>query len=286
MQVGINMQARVSLAFATLLLATVASVPARAEDLIPGGEEQFKISAGGILAWINSGIGVDGSSNNGTVIDLESPNGSKSANNFVLGAEWRVASRHRVGAIFFTTSKDRTLSFDQSVTIGDETLVPPTTLASTSRNRFVFATYEYSFVKNKDVELSGLLGAYVNKFSADLTGTATVQNSNGQTTINKSVSYTPSVTVPMPLIGGSVDWFVSPRITLGASLSGLKAKIGDVNGSVFVATASAEYMFTRNLGAGLAFMHTSADVDVTKSNFTGSVDWRNDNLLLYAALKF
>ncbi len=280
------MKTRVSLAFATLLLATVASAPLRAEDLIPGGEEQFKITAGGILAWINSGIGVDGSTSNGTVIDLDSPNGSKRANNFVLGAEWRIASRHRVGAIYFTTSKDRQLSFNQSVTIGDETLVPPTTLASTSRNRFIFATYEYSFVKNKDVELSGLLGAYVNRFSADLTGTATVQNSNGQTTVNKSVTYTPSVTVPMPLIGGSVDWFVSPRVTLGASLSGLKAKIGDVNGSVFVATASAEYMFTRNLGAGLAFMHTSADVDITKPSFTGSVDWRNDNLLLFATLKF
>jgi hypothetical protein len=274
-----------SAAFGALLVVLAAS-PACAEDLIPGGEEQFKITAGGILAWIDSGIGVDGSTSNGTLIDLDSPNGSKRANNFVLGAEWRVASRHRVGAIYFTTSKDRELSFNQSVTIGDETLVPPATLASTSRNRFIFATYEYSFVKNKDVELSGLLGAYVNKFSADLTGTATVQNSNGQTTINKTVNYTPSVTVPMPLIGGSVDWFVSPRVTLGASLSGLKAKIGDVKGSVFVATASAEYMFTRNLGAGLAFMHTSADVDVAKSNFTGSIDWRNNNLLLFATLKF
>jgi hypothetical protein len=275
-----------SWSLAVLLLTMIVSTPARAEDLIPGGEEQFKITAGGIVAWINSGIGVNGSTNTGTLVDLDSPTGKKNANNFVLGAEWRVASRHRIGGIYFTTSKDRQLSFNQSVTIGDETLVPPTTLASTSRNRFIFATYEYSFVKNKDVELSGLLGAYVNKFSADLTGTATVRNSNGQTTINKTVNYTPSVTVPMPLIGGSVDWFVSPRITLGASLSGLKAKIGDVSGSVYVATASAEYMFTRNLGAGLAYMHTNANVDITKSSFTGTIDWRNDNLLLYAALKF
>lgn len=280
------MQIRVSLAFATLLLATMASAPLRAEDLIPGGEEKFKITAGGILAWINSGVGVNGTVNNGTIVDLDSPDGNKNANNFVLGAEWRIAPRHRIAGIYYTTSKDRQLSFNQSVTIGDETLVPPATLESTSRNRFLFATYEYSFVKNKDVELSGLLGAYVNKFSADLTGTATVVNSNGQTTINKSVAYRPSVTVPLPVIGASIDWFASPRITLGASLSGLKAKIGDVNGSIYVATASAEYMFTRNLGAGLAFMHTDLDVDVTKSTFNGAVNWTNDNLLLYATLKF
>lgn len=280
------MQARVSLAFATLLLATVASAPVRAEDLIPGGEEQFKITAGGIIAWMNSGIGLNGTTTTGTIIDLDSPNGNKNANNFVLGAEWRVGSRHRIGGIYFTTSKDRSLSFNQSVTIGDETLVPPATLASKSRNRFIFATYEYSFVKNKDIELSGLLGAYVNKFSADLTGTATVVNSNGQTTINKSLAYRPSVTVPLPLIGASIDWFASPRVTLGGSLSGMKAKIGDVDGSVYVATVSAEYMFTRNFGAGLAFMHTDANVDVTKRDFVGTINWKNDNLLLYGTLKF
>jgi hypothetical protein len=283
---GIEMKLKGSWAFAALLLTTVATSPARAEDLIPGGEEQFRFTAGGILARINSAIGVDGSTSTGTVIDLDSPIGNKSANNFVLGAEWRLASRHRIGGIYFTTSKDRALSFNQSVTIGDETLVPPATLASNSRNRFIFATYEYSFVKNKDVELAGLIGAYVNKFSADLTGTATVVNSNGQTTINKNVAYRPSVTVPLPLIGASINWFASPRVTLGASLSGMKAKIGDVDGSVYVATASAEYMFTRNFGAGLAYMHTNANVDITKKTFVGSIDWTNDNILLFGTLKF
>jgi hypothetical protein len=40
------------------------------------------------------------------------------------------------------------------------------------------------------------------------------------------------------------------------------------------------------LGAGLAYMHTDANVNITKSSFNGRVDWRNDNLLLYATLKF
>ena len=270
---------------AALLIAVIAT-PSRAEDLIQGGEEKFKFTAGGILARINSGIGVNGSTSTGTVVDLDGPAGKKNANNFVLGAEWRIASKHRISGIYFTTSKDRTLSFNQSITIGDDTLVPPATLASNSRNRFVFANYEYSFVKNKDVEIAGVLGAYVNKFSADLTGTATVRNSNGQTTINKSVAYRPSVTVPMPLIGGSIDWFASPRLTLDASLAGLKAKIGDVNGSVFVATVSGEYMFTRNFGAGLAYMHTNANVDITKKTFVGTIDWTNDNILLFGTLKF
>jgi hypothetical protein len=33
-------------------------------------------------------------------------------------------------------------------------------------------------------------------------------------------------------------------------------------------------------------MHTKVDVDVTKPRFDGSINWKNDNVLLYALLKF
>jgi hypothetical protein len=260
--------------------------PALAADPIPPGEEQFKFMVGGVVANISSSIGLDGTANNGTPIDLETPNGSKNSTTWMLGATWRFASKHRIAGTYFATSKQRTLTFDKSITIGDDTLVPPTTLESDSRNRFLFATYRYSFVKNQDVELAAQLGAYVNKFDVDLTGNATVQNSGGAAAVTRTVSYTPGVTVPMPLIGATIEWFATPNFTLGGGLSGIKAKIGDVDGSVYVATVSAEYMFTRNFGAGVSFMHTDLDVDVTKDSFTGEVNWQNDNLLFYALLKF
>jgi hypothetical protein len=88
------------------------------------------------------------------------------------------------------------------------------------------------------------------------------------------------------MVGASIDWFVSPRLTLSGNLAGLKAKIGDVNGSVFVATASAEYMIWRNVGAGISYMHADLDVKVTQPRFVGKVKWKNDNALAYVLLKF
>lgn len=260
--------------------------PALAAEPIPPGEEQFKFFVGGVVANINSSIGLDGTANNGTLVDLESPSGNKNATTWVLGGTWRFASKHRISGTYFRTTKDRTLTIDKTITIGDDTLVPPTTLESEASNRFLFATYRYSFVKNQDVEIAGQLGAYINKFDVDLTGNAKVQNSGGATTVTRNVSYSPGVTVPMPLIGATIEWFATPNFTVGGGLSGMKAKIGDVDGSVYVATVSAEYMFTRNLGAGLSFMHTDVDVDVTKNTFNGQINWRNDNLLFYGLLKF
>jgi hypothetical protein len=33
-------------------------------------------------------------------------------------------------------------------------------------------------------------------------------------------------------------------------------------------------------------MHADLDVDVTKKNFNGSLNWTNDNLLAYVVVKF
>lgn len=282
------MRRNLKLALAAFVSAMAAGGPAQAEDLIPGGEERFKIIGGGVLAFIDSSVGINGTATDGSIIDLETPGLGKDANNFMLGATWRIGSRHRVSGMYFTTRKQRSVSFNQQVTIGDDTLIPPATLTADSRNRFLLADYRYSFVKNKDVELAGMLGAYINKFTVDLEGTATVQNNvNGQiTTTSRAVAYNPGFTVPMPLIGGSVDWFATPRFTLGASLSGLKAKVGDIDGSIYVVTASAEYMIKRNIGLGLAYMHADLDVDVTKPNFNGELNWKNDNILGYVVLKF
>lgn len=282
------MRGLVRVAVALVALGVGGAQAARADELIPGGEEKFKFFAGGVVAFIDSSVGVDGTTSAGSVIDLDSPTADKSANNFILGATWRMAPRHRLSGLFYTTRKERSLSFNQTITIENDTLVPPTTLNSDTKNRFIFATYQYSFVRNKDVELAGVLGAYINKFTVDLSGTATVQNTNNgvTSTVNRAVAYDPGFTVPLPVIGGSIDWFVTPRLTLGGSLSGMKAKIGDVDGSIFVATASLEYMFTRNLGGGVSFMHADLDVDVTKDNFNGELNWKNDNILAYLLLKF
>lgn len=285
---GGSMRRNLKLAMTTVLATVALAAPAQAEDFIPGGEDRIKIVAGGVLAWIDSGVGVNGTASTGSIIDLEGPGVDKKANNFILGAQWRVGSRHRISGLYFTTRKQRSVSFNQTVTIGDDTLVPPATLASDARNRFILVDYRYSFVKNQDVEIAGVLGAYINKFTVDLTGTATVQNNVAGTitTTNRAVEYRPGVTVPLPLIGASIDWYATPRLTLGGSLSGLKAKIGDVDGSVFVAMVSAEYMFTRNIGGGVSFMHADLDVDVTKKNFNGTLNWTNDNLLAYVVVKF
>lgn len=251
-------------------------------------DNNFKLVVGGILASFDTSVGLNGNTTVGTPVDLNSGKGGKNAGNVFFGAEWRFLNRNRLSGIYFTTSKRRSRTFDQTINIGDDTLLPPTTLDSKATNNFLFVTYQYSFVHKPDLEIAGLIGLYANNFKLDLSGTGQVVNSDGEGggTVTKSFAYNPSATVPMPLIGASIDYYVKPQWSLTGSLSGLKAKIGSVDGSVYVATLGTEYMFTRNLGVGLTYMHTRVNVDVTKKTFNGSLDWTNNNFLFYALAKF
>lgn len=268
-----------------IVVAFQAQSAAAAEPL-PPGEEHLKFYVGGIIARFSTTVGINGTTNQGTPIDLQGPTGNKNANNVLLGADWRIGSRHRVSGLFFTTKKTRSVSYNNDIVIGDDTIEAPLTLEGTSRNTFIFANYRYSFVKNDDVELTGLIGLYLNKFKFDINATGTVTGTGGTVSGTKDFEYSPSASVPMPLIGASIDYHVSQSFDLKASLSGLKAKIGNVDGSVYVATVGAEYLFTPNLGIGVAYMHTNANVDINQKNFTGSINWTNDNFLAYALARF
>jgi hypothetical protein len=95
-----------------------------------------------------------------------------------------------------------------------------------------------------------------------------------------------STTVPLPLIGVSADWYVMPRWKISSSLSGMAAEIGDIDGSISVFTLGTDYMFTRNLGLGMSYLYSNIDADVSKSDFNGNINFVNNAVLLYAALKF
>ena len=54
-----------------LARAIVLDAPASSDEMITGGADTWKFTLGGIVSRIDSGIGIDGTTNNGTVIVLD-----------------------------------------------------------------------------------------------------------------------------------------------------------------------------------------------------------------------
>lgn len=263
---------------AATFCATLAA-PALADEATAGGNETLRLAVGGILTRFDSNVRLDGESGNGTTIDLERDGLDKETRNLVLSATWRPAARHRISATYFGSERSGSRILETDVEIGDDVVPAGASLETVAKERYLFADYAYSFVKTPDVEIAGVLGLYASRFSFDLA--ATTKGAEPKTFANSS-----STTVPLPLIGASIDWYATPRLQFNASLTGLKAKIGDIDGSVWLLNLGAEYMVVKNFGIGVGYMHTGVDVAVTKPRFNGAIKWDSNNLLLYALARF
>ncbi|TPE63714.1 hypothetical protein FJQ54_02340 [Sandaracinobacter neustonicus] len=264
---------------AVITAALAAAAPAAAAEPVTGGEERFSVAIGGVLTRFDTNVRIDGTVNDGSLIDLERDGLDKETNNLVVSGTWRPGARHRISGTYFGSSRSGSRTLDQSIEVGDQLIPAGSKLDVTAKERYLFADYAYSIVKTEDVEIAGVLGLYASRFSFDLAATTTEAQP-------RNFSNSSSTTVPLPLIGASVDWYATPSLQLKASLTGLKAKIGDVDGSVWLLSTGAEYMFARNFGVGLSFMHTGVNVEVTKPRFRGVIDWNSNNLLFYALARF
>lgn len=265
-------KAGITLGAACLALAGAA----QAQQLIPQGTEEFKLNLGGIVNTNSTSLRLDGSTSRGTDVDLEGTTGlsDSGVSSFLVSGSWRMAPNHRLSGVFFTNDRDHTRVIDRTITIGDTVIPINTNLQSEAKSQFFIINYEYSFVKNADMEIAGVLGLYGANFKYKFTANSPVVN------IDKST------TAPLPVIGIHADFFINPRWSVGILAEGLKVKIGDVDGSIYNLAISTDYMFARNWGVGMAYNLADAKADVDSGSFKGHLGWRMDGYTAYVQMRF
>lgn len=270
---------------ALVAAALVASPSARAADfmsndyLVPG-EERFSLDMGGILNQFDTSLRLDGSTTRGSDIDLERNGEADNLTSFEAGATWRFLPRHRFDVRYFGTKRSGSHDYAGEVDIGDTTFPVGANVSVRAKSTLLNADYRYSFVKAPDWELAGLVGFYGGKFTYDVN--ATGQTGAVQATYNKSVS----TTVPLPLLGVTFDWYPDRQWRVSALFEGMQANIGDIDGHVYLAGASVEYVLWRNFGIGTRYTYSDVNADVSKSDFQGNLSWKMNSVSLYGKFLF
>ena len=257
-----------------IMLALITSGGAWADqELIKQGEETFKINLGGIITQSNTSLRLDSSSGQSRAVDLEDAGLSEDSTGFLGWATWRFAAKHRIGLQTFSIQRNGTKTTTQTIELGDNVVPAGTTLSAESEAQFLIANYQYSFVKNDSLELAGMIGLYGARFKFRFDATSPVVD------VDKSTD------VPLPMLGASLDYFVSPRWTVSLFVEAMKMKIGDVDGRLYYGGVSTDYMLTRHFGLGIGFTLSDLEVDVT-GDFQGQLDWRTNGLFVYAQARF
>jgi hypothetical protein len=266
-------QLRAPIAFA----ATIAVFPVlgHAQSWIKPGEETLKLEIGAVSSRFDTSARIDGNAGNGTNINLESDaglNGDKST--FILGGSWRFAKNHRIDGLYAENKRSGGKTTERTITIGDTVIPAGTNLTTEQKTAIGYLGYRYSFYKNPDAEIAAGLGLYGGNVKFKFNAPQPVVN------IDKST------TLPLPVLVLTGDFYLTERMTLSASLRGLKVKIGDVDGSVLQAGLSGEYFFTNNFGIGAAIQRFDLKAGVTKSGFHGETELNVSAGQLYLTMRF
>jgi len=248
------------------------------QEMIKPGNETFTLNLGGIVNQFNTKLKLNGDTREGSDVDLESAGLKSSLSSFEVSGTWRFLPRHRIDVQYFSAQRSGGRTLDSEITIRDQVFPIGATISTEAKDHFLLADYRYSFIKNDDLEVAGLLGFYGGQFKFHVRA----ETNRSEDTVDT----TASSTVPLPLIGATVDWYVNPRWKIAGSLAGIKADLGHVDGKAVVATASTEYMLVRNLGVGLRYMYSDVDATIDRERFDGKVTWRMNSWSLYAKMMF
>jgi hypothetical protein len=265
---------------AGLALCLAPAAPAFAQEFINGSDEYMVLRLGGITNRFDSSLRLDGRTTSGTEIQLENNNLERNLATFEAGFTYRFMPNHRLDFDYFGGERTGSKRYDTSITIGDSTYPIGATVSIKAESHLFDANYRYSIARDPTYEFALQGGFYSARFTYDVEAVA---NSGSNVATYRRVAET---TLPLPLFGASLDLYPSPRWKLSGSFTGMKAKIGDVDGYAYVGRASAEWMATRNFGVGGKYTYLDVGADVNKDSFKGEVGVKTNSFSLYAKMSF
>ena len=267
-------------AVAFLCTAGTAAAQDASTGFIKPGEDTLTLNLGGILNSFDTTVQFNGDTGKGSTINLEESGLSKDKTSLYASGTWRFLPHHRIDAQYWGVKRSGSQQVTRDIVIDGNVVPIGASMSVENTTQFFTVDYRYSFVKHEDLEIAGLLGVYGGQFKYDFSGTG------NDGFASKTLSKNTSTTVPLPLIGATLDWYPDPRWRIGADITGMKAKMGDTDGSVLLVSASTDYMLLRNLGIGARYMYTDVSATVTKSDFNGDLTFRTNSVSLYAKLMF
>lgn len=269
--------------FAMIALAGAAAATSAHADSLKPGDERFKFVAGWFLPAFGTDVRIDGDTETGDDVNLEDDLGlDGDQSGALLGFEWRMAKRHRLGLTWSQFSQNATRVIDEDITIGDETFPIDASLSSRWTIDLIPLTYSYSFLQSEKNELAATFGVHVDRFSLRVVGRSGDDELIGETDS--------SADLPLPLLGLRYDHNFSDTWSAGVSASYFTIEFGestlDAEGSLYNGKAYVEYRFRGRYGAGLAIDAFKLDLEATKNRFTGAYEYDYWGPQLYLTARF
>jgi hypothetical protein len=213
-------------------------------------DQKFILAIGGFFPHIESKVTLTSPRGFGKEVNGEDLGLDKSMSSAWISFNWRFRPRHQFQAEWFLLDRDGSRTTDRPLEIGDMVIGVGATVESEFDLNVGRLTYAYSFIRDEKLDVAFLVGAHI--ATAKISVTAAGNVSVGGTPI-VGASWTESSstkTFPLPHIGGTATYAITPRLTGEFSLLVFALDLGDYSGSLFETDAFFAYQLTKHFGVG------------------------------------
>jgi hypothetical protein len=266
--------------FSVLLGSTAALADDEAPNLLT---DSFQLALGGYLVDSSPEVSLNGETTNGDKVDFGEAVGGGDSSRVRLDGHWRFgdSGRHKMRFFAFNVSRSNQWTVDRDINFGDNTYPVDAKVTAKFDFTIVELAYEYAFLKRDNYEVSGSFGLHYAGFDASLDA-KTKNNPQLSTELNNKAS----VDAPLPVFGLRGMWALPHNFWIDAQGQYFALSIDNFDGDIQDYRLLVTWQPKTWLGVGVGYNLFKIGVDVTKKDFTGSLDWQYDGPMIYYSASF
>lgn len=256
---------------ACAVLLPAASALAQSADA-----EKFSISLGAFITDRDTKSTINGSGGDpGTDVDLEGDLGLSSSDTvFRVDGYYKFNERHRIDFSWFDLSRSASKLIDREIEWNDTTFPINTTLNTNFNLAIYKVAYTWSFLQSEKSFLGATAGLYI----------ADIGNRLDAPSIGSREGA--SVTAPLPVLGLRGQYYLAPKWSIAASGEFFLFQYDDWDGDLIDLYIGLDYQAFNNISFGIGINQVTFDLGVTKTNFSGNVDWGYTGGLIFVRAHF
>jgi len=280
---------------ATSSLAQTASpgsgVPLTSSEMTPAEHlinDHWVISAGTFILTSSLHGNLNGNANpTDQQIDFDRDFGTNSSVSVVrAGVLWRWTPRQHLRLEYFHNRVTGTRTLSKDIEWGNDTFLAGASVSAKNTFDVYELSYEYAFLRGRDYEIAGSAGIHFLNQKLQLSGEATVTNPDGTVQSASYQSNSSNLPAPLPVLGMRGAWAFAPRWYFDAAGQVFKVKIDSYDGTWWDLRTGVTWMYNRNFGVSAGYEKFTTHVNITKTNFNGSLNLSYQGMLLNVTAAF
>ncbi len=252
-------------------------------------DELYHLSIGTNLETYNSTISINSNSQStGGSIDFEDDLGyDNKASTLWLSGWYRVGDAHRIQLTYSPLKRSAQATSKKDIVIDGATIKAGAEFLSTTKTEILDFSYIYSAYQSAEFEVGISAGLYWLFTSSEFLAAGEIQGENeDEPSFRSDYSSEQNIQAPMPLLGLSAIYEITPQWRVHAAVRYLSILLNDVDGKIASSELGAEYYFSKNWGAGLSLNYFDMDINVIRLRADTNFGWSHNGLQIYATFKY